>query len=112
MDDPHWSAPTHMVLEVLRTLRRYELAGSLSAGAADELAAAVRSAQVSHHPLDDEVLGFAWRYRHNLSPYDAPYVALALIHDAPLVTSDERLARAAHALGAAVVVPEVPRSRP
>ena len=94
-----------MVLEVLRTLRRYELSGSLTTLAASAFVAEVRGAQLCPGVLDDAVLGFVWRHRHNLSPYDAPYVALAHLHDAPLVTHDERLARAARALGATVVVP-------
>ena len=33
-----------------------------------------------------------WRFRHNLSAYDAAYVALANRLDAVLVTRDNRLA--------------------
>jgi predicted nucleic acid-binding protein len=35
-----------------------------------------------------------WALRDNLTPYDGAYVALAETLDCPLVTSDERLARA------------------
>jgi predicted nucleic acid-binding protein len=35
-----------------------------------------------------------WRMHHNVTPYDASYVALALRLDAPLLTLDGRLARA------------------
>lgn len=105
IDDPDWTAPAHTVLEVLRTLRRHELSGSLSQRAASSFAAEVQSAQVRRHPADDAILDVAWRYRHDLSPYDAPYVALAQLYAAPLVTNDERLARAARALGVTVVVP-------
>jgi predicted nucleic acid-binding protein len=36
----------------------------------------------------------AWALRHNLTPYDAAYVALAEALGAPLLTADRRLARA------------------
>jgi predicted nucleic acid-binding protein len=47
--------------------------------------------RMEHEPLWME----AWRWRDNLSAYDAMYVALAHLLDLPLVTADERLARAA-----------------
>ena len=36
----------------------------------------------------------AWTWRHNLSFYDALYVALAVLLDLPLITGDVRLSRA------------------
>ena len=36
----------------------------------------------------------AWTWRHNLSFYDALYVALAVALDLPLMTADVRLSRA------------------
>ncbi|WP_419837628.1 type II toxin-antitoxin system VapC family toxin [Candidatus Poriferisodalis sp.] len=35
----------------------------------------------------------AWKHRHNVSAYDALYVALAELLDAPLLTADGRLMR-------------------
>ena len=46
-----------------------------------------------------------WQLVHNVSPYDAPYLAIARALAAPLVTFDERLATAAGALDVDVVVP-------
>lgn len=103
--DTDWAAPSHTVLEVLRTVRRYEVAGVLTREAATTFAAEVQSAQVRYHAPDPPLLDVVWRHRHNLSPYDAPYVALAQLYAVPLVTHDERLARAARALGTTVVVP-------
>jgi predicted nucleic acid-binding protein len=37
-----------------------------------------------------------WELRANLTAYDAAYVALAEALEAPLLTRDARLARAAH----------------
>lgn len=46
--------------------------------------------RVSHRPLMER----CWRLRANVTVYDAVYVALAEILDAPLVTADSRLAAA------------------
>jgi predicted nucleic acid-binding protein len=46
--------------------------------------------RASHLPL----LSRCWELRHNLTPYDASYVALAETLEVPLVTADLRLARA------------------
>lgn len=43
-----------------------------------------------HHELADRI----WQLRHNLTAYDATFVALAEALDAPLVTCDARLASA------------------
>jgi predicted nucleic acid-binding protein len=43
-----------------------------------------------HLPL----LARCWELRHNLTPYDASYVALAEALEVPLLTADRRLARA------------------
>jgi predicted nucleic acid-binding protein len=47
--------------------------------------------RTSHLPL----LPRCWELRHNLTPYDAAYVALAEALDVALVTADHRLAGAA-----------------
>lgn len=51
------------------------------------------------------LLAEVWRARHVLSAYDAPYVAIAMRYRVPLVTLDERLARAARAMRVEVLVP-------
>ena len=42
-----------------------------------------------------ELLPVIWRLRHNISPYDGAYVALAAHLGVPLLTADKRLAEAA-----------------
>jgi predicted nucleic acid-binding protein len=54
------------------------------------------------------ILQSVWQHRRNISPYDVPYVALALHHGISLTTLDMKLARAAIAVGADVVVPGSP----
>ncbi|HVR95583.1 MAG TPA: type II toxin-antitoxin system VapC family toxin [Thermoanaerobaculia bacterium] len=43
------------------------------------------------HPL---LLREAWKHRHNVSAYDALYVAAAKLYDIPLLTADGPLSRA------------------
>jgi predicted nucleic acid-binding protein len=47
-------------------------------------------ARAPHRPL----LARCWELRHNLTPYDAAYVALAEALGSALLTADRRLARA------------------
>ena len=107
-DDSEWVAPTHAPIEALRTIRRYERAGLITTDWASAVAAEVGEAEVRYVGPERWLLSAVWESRHNISPYDAPYVALAQHYDIPLVTLDERLARAARALGADILVPEPP----
>jgi len=50
----------------------------------------MKAVRYPHAPLADRI----WELRENLTAYDATYVALAEVLDAPLVTMDARLARA------------------
>ena len=93
--DDDWVAPGHAPVEVLRALRRYEQAGHLDAVQAES----VIEVGVRYAGPAPELLAFAWGARARLSPYDAPYVHLAEVFGAPLVTADLRLASAAEALG-------------
>lgn len=104
--EPDWVAPAHMPVEVLRTLRRYEAASILTTAQADAFAAEVGAATVRYAPPESWLLAAIWARRHNVSPYDAGYLALAEMHDVPLVTLDERLARAAGQTGVRATVPK------
>ncbi len=59
------------------------------AEALEDLASA-RISKYPHTPLVARI----WELRGNLTAYDAAYVALAEVLDAPLVTTDGRLAQA------------------
>lgn len=87
------AAPHHMPVEVASVLRRAVRRGELSQGVA---ALALRDLS----ELGIELFPFApfalrvWELRHNVSTYDAWYVALAESLDVPLATLDDRLSRA------------------
>lgn len=86
-------APELIDLEVASAWRRLVAAGALSerraALALDDLGA-LPLQRASHQPL----LTRCWELRHNLTIYDAAYVALAEAVGADLVTGDGRLAAA------------------
>jgi predicted nucleic acid-binding protein len=80
-------------VEVAQALRRFAQDGELDAAAAAVALEDLRALDLqrhSHEPLLDRV----WELRHNLSAYDAVYVALAEVLDTKLLTCDGRLARA------------------
>ena len=87
------SAPDLVDVEAVSVLRERWLAGDLPAhrfrSAVDDL---------NDLPLDRypayPLMRRAYELRANVSAYDSAYVALAEVLDCPLVTVDERLARA------------------
>lgn len=87
------AAPSLVDLEVVSVLRRKRLQGRLDehrAGQAVVDLHALRLARTPERPL----LRRVWELRHNLTPYDAAYVALAETLHVPLLTGDQRLAAA------------------
>jgi len=87
------AAPHLMPVEAANVLRRAELNGSISADITSLAHADLCDLPVDlydYSPLSTRV----WELRSNLTTYDACYVALAEILDAPLATLDLRLARA------------------
>jgi predicted nucleic acid-binding protein len=93
--DDDWIAPAHMPLEVLRTLRKAVLGHHLTADDADAAFRALTAMQIEYVGVDIPLLHVVWALRHNVSVYDAAYLGVAAMHDAPLVTFDARLAKAA-----------------
>lgn len=79
--------------EVGQGLRREVAAGRLGEGRAD--AALLDLMRMPFRRIDHVgLIHRAWKLRHNFSFYDGLYVALAEGLDVPLVTLDQRLARA------------------
>jgi predicted nucleic acid-binding protein len=98
-------APECLDPEVLHALRGLERGRKLQARRAKEAVEDLRDAaiaRVAHRTLLDH----AWRLRHNLSAYDAMYVALAQDLDCPLVTLDAGILGAPD-LGVTVIRPGV-----
>lgn len=84
----------HLVdLEIAQALRSYVLRGAFNA---ERGACALRhwrdiqAERYAHHRFLDRI----WKLRHNVSAYDAVYVALAEALSTVLLTADRRLAAA------------------
>ncbi|MXW62860.1 MAG: type II toxin-antitoxin system VapC family toxin [Acidimicrobiaceae bacterium] len=69
---------------------RGELAADTAAAARQRAERMIHSRVPHHGPLAAR----AWQLRHNLTFYDALYLALAESLDCPLVTADQRIERA------------------
>ena len=86
-------APSLLHYETANILRRHELGGAISGDQAAQAHADLLDLGIEVWPY--ELLGArVWELRHNLSSYDAAYVALAETISARLVTIDKRLSRA------------------
>jgi predicted nucleic acid-binding protein len=85
--------PHLLDLEVAQVIRRYWLAGILTGDRAGEALADFQDLRIHRHP-HEPLLSRVWELRHNLTAYDAAYVALAEALGAPLLTRDARLASA------------------
>ena len=92
-DEEPLAGPHFVLVETSNLLRRLELADRISRTAAADAFRALLG-------LDIELYPFApfgervWELRHNLTCYDAWYVAVAEALACPLLTLDRRLARA------------------
>ena len=91
--DESLHAPHLLDIEVAQVIRRYCRAGELSAERGRETLADLADLPLSRYP-HDFLLARIWDLRHNLTAYDASYIALAETLDAPLLTCDRRLAAA------------------
>src|SRR5688572_20952827 len=83
--------PAVFDIEVLHSLRRLEASQAVAApvlAVALQGYPALRISRHDHVQLRSRI----WELRHNLSAYDAAYVALAEALAAPLITTDMRLA--------------------
>lgn len=83
-------APHLMPVEVGEVLRRRAVGGDTLASLAHTRLLVATIELFPYAPFATRI----WELRHNLSAYDAWYVALAESLDAPLVTLDRRLSRA------------------
>ena len=97
------TAPELMDAEVLSVLR-----GSVLNGRLEETRALTALDDLVAWPVDRipnrTLARLAWQHLHNVSAYDALYVAAARAHDAPMLTADGRLSRAS---GLGIVIQHV-----
>jgi predicted nucleic acid-binding protein len=81
------AAPALLDLEVVSALRRLETKPPAPTGLADAALGELASLRIERWP-HEALLERVWQLRHNLTPYDASYVALAERLGATLVTAD------------------------
>ena len=81
--------PSHWRVEVLSILRGLAIAKKLTEHAAQRARRAMADLYVETHPIRE--VERIWELRHNLTTYDAAYVALAETLDVPLFTADKRI---------------------
>ncbi len=86
-------APHLIDIEVAQVLRRYAATGQIEPGRCRDALSDLSDFPLHRYP-HDVLLPRVWELRHNLTAYDAVYVALAEALDARLVTRDRRLAAA------------------
>jgi len=72
-------------------LRRYSLMGQLDAGRGEAALEDLADFPIVRYP-QLRFLPRIWELKHNVTAYDAAYLALAEVLDAPLVTRDAKLA--------------------
>jgi predicted nucleic acid-binding protein len=83
-------APHLVELEVAQVLQRYVSRGQIDPRRAREALDDLPDLDLNRYP-HDLLLERIWELRHNASAYDAAYLALAEVLEAPLLTSDPRL---------------------
>jgi len=86
-------APHLIDVEVAQVVRRYERSGALTPIRGAEALADLADLPLHRYP-HNVLLPRIWQLRHNLTAYDAVYLALAEALRAPLLTRDRALASA------------------
>jgi predicted nucleic acid-binding protein len=91
--DAEWmSAPSLIDYEILNVLRKLTLRGAIDLELAEDSRRTLQALRLVRYPMTDELADRVWQLRHNVSAYDASFVALAEQLNLPLVTAERRLA--------------------
>lgn len=88
------NAPHLLDAEVGHALRRAVLSDEISEEQARAALDALPYLIDNRYPHSPRLIEYTWQLRHNVTFYDALYVALATALDVPLLTGDSRLAAA------------------
>lgn len=83
--------PHLLDVEIAQVLRRFAGMGLVSAARGSEALEDLQALPLTRYP-HDLFLPRIWQLRHNLTAYDAAYVALAEYFSTSLLTRDRRLA--------------------
>ncbi len=86
-------APHLLDVEIAQVLRRYARSGVISSDRGAEALTDLADLPLNRYP-HFVLLPRIWQLRHNVTAYDAAYLALAEALDAPLLTRDRALASA------------------
>ena len=86
-------APHLLDLEVAQVLRRYCASGEMDSERGKEAIEDLKDLPINRYP-HNIFLHRVWELRHNMTAYDAVYIALAETLSAPLLTRDAHLASA------------------
>jgi predicted nucleic acid-binding protein len=86
-------APYLIDAEVMHVLRRLDRQGEISKEEAKGAMRCLRELDFERHAHAD-LIDRVWQLRHNVSAYDAIYIALAEALDAVIFTCDEKFAKA------------------
>lgn len=89
------SAPDLIDYEILNTLWSLVARSAIDAAVADSARLALRDLRLTRFALTDELTNRMWDLRHQVTIYDASYLAVAEHLDVPLITTDRRLASGA-----------------
>lgn len=92
--EPLWSV-AHLDAEVFSALSRLHRNGQLTTQQVSARLGLLGDLAVDRLPITSPMLDAAWGLRHNIAARDALYVAAARSLGARLLTTDQRLARAA-----------------
>jgi len=88
-------APHLLDVEVLSALRRLELGRKLDPSVAEQARLDFFAFRITRHDLEP-LAERIWQLRHQLTAYDASYIALAEALSAPLLSCDAKLATGGH----------------
>lgn len=88
-------APALLDFEVVAALRGLVLGHYLTAARAEDALTDFDDLAIERWPSSDALRRRAFQLRHNVSAYDAAYIALAEALNSPMVTRDSRLQNSA-----------------